>query len=193
MIRVVSYHTKNAYQHTASREVNHVPFTVHTPFLTGDVAVAHRVVLAPLTRMRSDAGAVPSELMVDYYSQRASEGGLLIAEATAVSKTGQAYLGAPGIFSEEQTKGWAKVVDAVHARKGKIFLQLWHGGRTGHLEFAEQVPVGPSTVPYEGATYIKQGWVATTPNRALETRRSPASLASLSKQQCAPSSRGLTG
>ena len=100
MIRVVSYHNKNAYQHTASREVNHVPFTVQAVYSisTGDVAVAHRVVLAPLTRMRSDAGAVPSELMVDYYSQRAIEGGLLIAEATAVSKTGQAYLGAPGIF-----------------------------------------------------------------------------------------------
>ncbi len=147
----------------------HSESKLFTPFQIGDVAVAHRVVLAPLTRMRSDAGAIPSELMVEYYSQRTSEGGLLIAEATAVSRTGQAYLGAPGIFSEEQTKAWAKVVDAVHTRKGKIFLQLWHGGRTGHLEFAGEVPVGPSTVPYEGATYIKQGWVATTPNRALAT------------------------
>jgi len=138
------------------------------PFKIGDVELEHRVVLAPLTRMRADPGAVPSELMVEYYSQRATQGGLLVAEATAVSETGQAYLGGPGIFSDEQTSAWAKIVDAVHGRKGKIFLQLWHGGRTGHLEFVGAAPVGPSAVPYEGAAYISKGWVTTTPNRALE-------------------------
>ncbi len=72
--------------------------------------------------------------MLEYYAQRASEGGLIISEATTISVTARGYLGAPGIYSDEQVVGWRKITDAVHAKGGKMFLQLWHVGRAGHAE-----------------------------------------------------------
>ena len=92
----------------------------------GALEFAHRVVLAPLTRMRTDEGGIPNTMMAEYYSQRSTEGALLIAEATLVSPNGQAYRGAPGIYNNAQVEGWKKITRAVHARGAKIFLQLWH-------------------------------------------------------------------
>src|ERR1700748_1040508 len=95
------------------------------PITLGAVDLSHRIVQAPLTRLRSEQpGDVPGDLMAEHYGQRASKGGLQIAEATTVSITGRGYLGAPGIYSDAQVEGWRKVTRAVHAKGGRIFLQL---------------------------------------------------------------------
>ncbi len=139
-------------------------------------ALAHRVVMAPLTRMRSQQpGDVPNDLMREYYSQRASEGGLIISEATTVAITGRGYLGAPGIYSDAQVAGWRKITDAIHARGGRMLLQLWHVGRASHVDMTGGVaPVGPSVVPYDGLAYTKNGWVPVSPNRALALGEIPS-------------------
>jgi N-ethylmaleimide reductase len=100
----------------------------------GPYSLSHRIVMAPLTRMRSGPGDVPGDLMVEYYTQRATQGGLLIAEATPISPGAIGYLGAPGIYTDEQVAGWKKVVDAVHAKGSLIFLQLFHAGRQSHTD-----------------------------------------------------------
>ncbi len=145
------------------------------PVRLGAVQLKHRVVMAPLTRLRStQPGDVPNDLMAEYYSQRASEGGLIISEATPVAITGRGYLGAPGIYSDEQVAGWKKVTDAVHAKGGRIFLQLWHVGRQSHVDVTGGVaPVAPSAVAYEGVAFTKNGWVPVSPARALELDEIP--------------------
>ncbi|WLE61924.1 alkene reductase [Burkholderia plantarii] len=127
-----------------------------TPTRVGPYPLEHRVVLAPLTRMRTDAHNVPGDLMVEYYAQRATEGGLLISDATAVSPLGIAYAGAPGIFSHAQVRGWQRVTAAVHAKGGRIFLQLWHAGRQAHpANIGGAAPVAPSAIrAYEQAAIL---------------------------------------
>jgi N-ethylmaleimide reductase len=136
----------------------------------GAVHLDHRIVQAPLTRLRSDQpGDVPSPMMVKYYGQRAYKGALQIAEATTVSVLGRGYLGAPGIYSDAQVAGWRKVTDLVHSKGGIIFLQLWHVGRQGHVSMTGGVaPVAPSVVPVEDLVFTDQGWVKASPSRALE-------------------------
>ncbi len=99
------------------------------PLKLGPIMLPNRFVMAPLTRNRAVEGLVPSPLAVEYYGQRASAG-LLITEASQVSQQGQGYQDTPGIYSSEQVAGWRKVTDRVHARDGRIFLQLWHVGGT---------------------------------------------------------------
>ncbi|PLP99593.1 alkene reductase [Cupriavidus pauculus] len=141
-----------------------------TPIQIGPHAIAHRVVLAPLTRMRAEAGAIPGKLMAEYYAQRTSPGALLIGEATIAAANGNGYLGAPGLYDDSQIAGWRLVTDAVHAKGGKIFLQLYHAGRQSNAEVqpAGSQPVGPSAIPHGGVAYTESGWVPNTPNRALE-------------------------
>lgn len=118
-----------------------------TPITAGKLRLKHRVVMAPATRMRTDPGGVPGDLMVTYYQQRTSQGGLLIAEATAISPFANAYADAPGIFNDAQQTGWKRVVDAVHANGGQIVLQLWHPGRQSLPELSEgHQPVAPSAL-----------------------------------------------
>src|ERR1700740_2726478 len=101
-----------------------------SPLQVGPYELEHRVAMAPLTRMRAERPSLaPRPLNAEYYSQRATPGGLIIAEATPVLVTGHGNPGVPGIYSDAQVKGWRGVVDAVHARGGLIFLQLWHVGR----------------------------------------------------------------
>src|SRR6516164_8994577 len=117
------------------------------PFDLGPFQLAHRVVMAPLTRMRAGrANGVPSPLAPTYYGQRATEGGLIIAEATQISQQGQGYPQTPGIYAPEQVAAWRTVTEAVKNRGGIIFLQLWHVGRISHPSFQENgaVPVAPS-------------------------------------------------
>ena len=135
----------------------------------GPFTLAHRVVMAPLTRMRAGAGDVPTDANAEYYSQRASEGGLIIAEATVVSENGKGYLGTPGIYTEEQIDGWKKVTAAVHKKGGRIFLQLWHAGRQSHKDLQPNgdAPVSASAVPFDGMACTTNGWVPVTPPRAL--------------------------
>jgi N-ethylmaleimide reductase len=146
-----------------------------SPLQVGPYRLNHRVVMAPLTRMRAEKGSfAPRPLNAEYYSQRATPGGLIIAEASPVMATGRGNAATPGIYSDQQIKGWRDVVDAVHAQGGVIFLQLWHVGRVSHSSFQPggALPVAPSAVPITQAlkTVTADGKLASyeTP-RALET------------------------
>ncbi|KAM7278555.1 hypothetical protein ACFE04_005689 [Oxalis oulophora] len=105
-----------------------------TPFKMGNFQLSHRVVLAPLTRQRSYDN-VPQPHAILYYSQRTSKGGLLISEATGVSDTAQGYQDTPGIWTKEQVEAWKPIVDAVHAKGGIFFCQIWHAGRVSNTGF----------------------------------------------------------
>ncbi len=135
----------------------------------GPYTLSHRVVMAPLTRMRSEAGDRPGELMQTYYAQRASLGGFIVSEATVVSPTGNGYLGSPGLYNDEQIPGWQAITEAVHAKGGTIFLQLFHAGRQSHQDMQPNgaLPVAPSEVAYNGVAYTADGWVTSSPHRAL--------------------------
>jgi N-ethylmaleimide reductase len=153
--------------------------SLFSPLQIGPYHLKHRVVLAPLTRMRAARPSLaPRPLNADYYAQRATPGGLLIAEASPVMATGFGNPGVPGIYSEEQIAGWREVVDAVHAKGGIIFLQLWHVGRVSHssLQPGGVLPVAPSAVaiPADLKTSTADGKVVCyeTP-RALETSEIP--------------------
>lgn len=151
--------------------------TLFSPIHLGALNLAHRVVMAPLTRMRStQPGDVPNALMAEYYAQRATQGGLLIAEATQVSPQGKGYPGTPGIHSAEQVAGWKLVTDAVHARGGKIVLQLWHVGRTSHPSFhGGALPVSASAIKPAGQTMTADWTMADTVTpRALDLAEIPA-------------------
>ncbi|KAK1929840.1 putative 12-oxophytodienoate reductase 5 [Phytophthora citrophthora] len=115
------------------------------------VELKHRVVMAPLTRVRSGEAGVPTDVVKLYYSQRATDGGLQITEATNISATARGYFGAPGLFRQDQIEAWKAVTAAVHAKHGKIFAQLWHCGRVGHpLNQPDgQLPVSSSATSME--------------------------------------------
>ncbi|WP_288903578.1 alkene reductase [uncultured Sneathiella sp.] len=121
-----------------------------TPISIGELHLSNRVVMAPLTRMRATVpGNTPNEMMAQYYAQRATRGGLIIAEASQVSEDGQGAPCTPGIYSTAQIAGWKLVTEAVHAKGGKIFLQLWHMGRLSHPSYQPDggLPIAPSAVP----------------------------------------------
>lgn len=146
--------------------------TLFDPLQLGDITLPNRVVMAPLTRMRSkQPGNIPTELNATYYAQRASAG-LIISEATQVSQQGQGYPGTPGIHSEEQVEGWKLVTDVVHEAGGRIFLQLWHVGRISHRSHQpnSQLPVAPSAIKPSGGGFSAD-WkpVQFETPRALET------------------------
>jgi N-ethylmaleimide reductase len=124
--------------------------SLFSPLQIGPYHLRHRVVMAPLTRMRAEKPSLsPRPLNVEYYAQRATPGGLIIAEASPVMATGFGNPGVPGIYTEQQIAGWREVVDAVHAKGGIIFLQLWHVGRVSHSSYQPggALPVAPSAVP----------------------------------------------
>jgi N-ethylmaleimide reductase len=132
-----------------------------SPYTLGDLKLKNRIVMAPLTRTRAEnRGKVPNELMVEYYTQRA-RAGLIITEGTFVSEQGQGWFGAPGIYTEEQRIGWARITDAVHRAGGLIFVQLWHQGSVSHRSLYEdgRAPLGPSAVNPEQLIHIKGGRV----------------------------------
>ena len=141
------------------------------PMPLGKLHLPNRIVMAPLTRNRAP-DAIPTAIMAEYYAQRASAG-LLITEATAITAQGQGYADVPGLYGVEQLDGWKRVTDAVHARKGRIFVQLWHVGRVSHVDLQPdgQPPVAPSAIAARTKTYlIKNGvgsFVPTSEPRAL--------------------------
>ncbi|MBB2158877.1 alkene reductase [Gluconacetobacter sacchari] len=150
-----------------------------TPFRAGALSLGHRVVMAPLTRLRSEPGDMPGELMREYYTQRTSRGGLIVSEATPVAPEGYGYAGAPGIYDDAQIAGWRTVTDAVHAHGGRIVLQLWHVGRQSHhdLQPGGAAPVAPSAIQAEGYAYTANGPVPFSMPRALERDEIPAIVA----------------
>ncbi len=146
-----------------------------SPLKLGPYQLKHRVVMAPLTRMRAAKPSLaPRPLNAEYYAQRATPGGLIIAEASPVAATGFGNPGVPGIYTEAQIAGWREVVNAVHAKGGIIFLQLWHVGRVSHSSYQPNgaLPVAPSAVAisteYKTVTADGKPTTYETP-RALET------------------------
>ncbi|KAI9253903.1 hypothetical protein BDA99DRAFT_519307 [Phascolomyces articulosus] len=107
------------------------------PAKVGPYELKHRVVLAPLTRLRCDSEGVPTELVSEYYKQRTTEGGLILTEATGVSGGAGIYPGGPGVFTDKQIEGWKKVVQTIHDNGGIVFSQLWHAGRATSKDFKE--------------------------------------------------------
>jgi N-ethylmaleimide reductase len=150
------------------------------PLTIGDLTLKNRVIMAPLTRMRSrQPGNIPQPLNATYYRQRASAG-LIISEATQVSQQGQGYPATPGIHSDDQVAGWRLVTDAVHEAGGKIFLQLWHVGRISHSSHQPNgaAPVAPSAIKPSGGTFSSR-WepVEFETPRELPTSEIPAIIA----------------
>ncbi len=144
------------------------------PYRLGKIELANRIVMAPLTRNRAGAGNVPGALAVEYYAQRASAG-LIVSEATQVVPEGQGYESTPGIHSAEQIAGWQAVTRAVHARGGRIFLQLWHVGRVSHvsLQPGGQAPVAPSAIRAKTKTFVGGAFVDVSEPRALRLDEIP--------------------
>lgn len=145
-----------------------------SPTQLGSLQLKHRVIMAPLTRSRSvQPDSVPGDLMRTYYEQRASDGGLIISEATNISLSSRGWLGAPGLYTEEQVQGWRKVVSSVNAKGGHMFAQLWHTGRSSHTAMTGgAMPVSASVDPgyWEHPNHlvsIPGGWAQSTPHRAL--------------------------
>ena len=147
------------------------------PTQAGDIALANRIAMAPLTRNRSPE-AIPTDLVATYYAQRASAG-LIISEATAISPQGQGYADVPGLYGTEQLDGWKKVTRAVHQAGGKIVVQLWHVGRISHtsLQPGNARPVAPSAIRAHAKTVlIKDGvptFTETSEPRALDAEEIP--------------------
>jgi 2,4-dienoyl-CoA reductase-like NADH-dependent reductase (Old Yellow Enzyme family) len=118
-----------------------------SPLKIGDLFLSNRMIMTALTRTRASDDFVPTDLMLKYYSQRATAG-LIITEGTIVDRGGIGYANTPGIWSEEQVLAWRKIVNEIHSKRGKIFLQLWHVGRISHSLFLDgQLPIAPSPIP----------------------------------------------
>ena len=143
--------------------------TLFDPIKIGALQLPNRIIMAPLTRCRADEGRVPNALMAEYYVQRASAG-LILSEATSVTPMGVGYPDTPGIWSNDQVRGWANVTKAVHAAGGRIFLQLWHVGRISHSQYLNgELPVAPSAVTADGHVSLVRPITGFETPRALET------------------------
>lgn len=147
------------------------------PLQVGALTIPNRILLAPLTRTRAGVEHMPNDLMAEYYSQRAT-GGLLITECTMVMPNTSAFVAEPGIYSQEQIEGWKKTTAAVHAKGGRIFLQIWHGGRAAHPDLnGGQASVSSTAVPIEGEINTLAGKVPHASAHALTEAEIPAIVA----------------
>lgn len=159
-----------------------------SPAQLGAISLKNRIVMAPLTRSRAPKeNGVPQPMNVTYYQQRATAG-LIVTEATPISAMGHGYPFLPGIYTDEQVAGWKKVVDAVHAKGGKMVLQLWHVGRISHPSLLPNhvLPVAPSAIKPAGQLYTYDGMVDFVEPRALEASELPALVADYAHAtQCA--------
>lgn len=162
--------------------------TLFTPTKVGPYTLNNRLVMAPMTRSRAGAGNVPTALAVTYYAQRASAG-LIVTEATQVCPEGVGYPDTPGIHTDEQVAGWRRVTDAVHAKGGRIFLQLWHVGRISHPSFQPggALPVAPSAIAPAGTSRTASGPQPYVTPRALELEE----VASVVAQYAAGAERAI--
>jgi N-ethylmaleimide reductase len=156
--------------------------TLFDPLRIGDIDLATRIVMAPLTRNRASPGQVPNPLMAQYYAQRANPAtgaGLIVSEATQISPEAQGYLDTPGIYNSAQVAGWRLVTDAVHAKGGRIVVQLWHVGRISHvsLQPGGQAPVSSTARAAKGKTFIAGGFADVSTPRALRTDEIPGVVA----------------
>jgi N-ethylmaleimide reductase len=168
------------------------------PVKFGDIELSNRIVMAPLTRNRSPK-AIPNDLNVTYYEQRASAG-LIITEGTPVTQQGQGYADVPGLYAPQAVEQWKKVTDAVHKKGGKIVTQIWHVGRISHVSLQpnEGAPVAPSAVPAKSKTYIinpdgSGAFVETSEPRALDKSEIAGVVADYAKGARAAIEAGFDG
>ncbi len=168
------------------------------PTKFGDIDIANRIVMAPLTRNRSPK-AVPNDLNVTYYEQRATAG-LIITEGTPITQQAQGYADVPGLYLSEAVEGWKKVTEAVHRKGGKIVTQVWHVGRVSHVSLQKDgaAPVAPSAIPAGGKTYIinpdgSGAFVETSAPRALEHDEIAGVVADFAKGARAAIDSGFDG
>ena len=145
-----------------------------SPLTIGGIELSNRVIMAPMTRSRADDAGLVSDLTVEYYSQRASAG-LIISEATYVSPMAKGYVRTPGIANDAQVEAWKKVTEAIHARGGKIFLQIFHTGRIALPDFLPRnaTPIAPSSIAAPGENYTYEGMKPFVTPRALEIDEIP--------------------
>ena len=147
------------------------------PYTLGDLPLKNRVVMAPLTRSRSNNEGVVPEYAAEYYAQRA-RAGLIVSEATNVSAQARGYALTPGIWSGPQVEAWQQVTQAVHAQGGTMVLQLWHTGRISHPSLhGGALPVAPSAIKPGGQAFTNEGMQDHVTPRALETDEIPAIVA----------------
>ena len=143
------------------------------PIVVGDLRLPNRIFMAPLTRCRASEGRVPNALMAEYYEQR-STAGLILTEATSVDPMGVGYPNTPGVWSPEQVEGWKLITNAVHAKGGHIFLQLWHVGRMSHSLYLDgKLPVAPSAIAAGGHVSLVRPITAFETPRALDRDEIP--------------------
>lgn len=168
------------------------------PTQIGDIALKNHIVMAPLTRNRSP-GAIPNDLNVEYYRQRATAG-LIITEATAITHQGQGYANVPGLYSKEALDGWKRVTDAVHAEGGKIVVQMWHVGRISHTELQPNggKPVSSTNRIAKAKTYLVNAdgtgaFTDTSEPRALEASEIPGIIEDYRKAARAAIDAGFDG
>ncbi len=158
-----------------------------TTLKMGDLTLSNRMVMAPLTRNRAGEGNVPCDLNTLYYKQRASAG-LIITEASQISKTALGYPATPGIHTDEQVTGWKKITDAVHKKSGLIFIQLWHVGRISHPSMLPEnsLPVAPSAIRPQGDAVTYDGMQPYVTPRSLPLSEIPSIISDyVSAAKCA--------
>ena len=170
------------------------------PVQLGSLKLKHRVVMAPLTRSRSEQpGGIPGDMMVRYYSDRASDGGLIIGEATNISLTARGWYGAPGLYTDRQVEGWKRVVRAIHAKNGFVFAQLWHTGRSSHSDNQEGNTPASASVDasyWEDPNHLvsaPSGWVQPSPHRALDISEIPGIVEDYRKAATRAKAAGFDG
>ena len=168
--------------------------TLFSPISLGPLELPNRIFMAPLTRCRALAGNVPNELNAEYYGQRASAG-LIISEATSVTPRGYGYPNTPGIHTKAQVEGWKKVTSAVHAKGGRIYLQLWNVGRISHPSYQPngELPIAPSPIKPKGKIFTGAAMEDYVTPRALETSEIPGIIAEYSHGATLAKEAGFDG
>jgi N-ethylmaleimide reductase len=164
-----------------------------SPYRLGDIALANRLVMSPMTRSRALDGNVPNPIAATYYAQRSSAG-LIVTEATQVSPQGVGYIRTPGIHSPAQVAGWRMITEAVHRAGGTIFAQLWHVGRVSHPDFhGGELPVAPSAITADGEVFTTRGKTRMVTPRALETDEIPGVVAQFKRAAANAKAAGFDG
>ena len=163
------------------------------PIKIGDLSLPNRVVMAPLTRLRGTPDHIPTPVMIEYYTQRASAG-LILSEGIPVSAQGVGYAQVPGIWSEEQIAQWRPVTEALHKAGGRIFAQIWHVGRISDPFFLKgEVPVGPSALRAPGHVSLLRPEKAFETPRALDAGEIPGIIADYKRGAANAKAAGFDG
>jgi len=142
--------------------------TLFDPYISRSLSTPNRIVMAPMTRMRSSDAGLPTPSIATYYAQRATAG-LIVSEGVQPSRLGQSNLSSPGLYNQEQVEAWRQVTGAVHANGGRIFAQIMHGGRVGHFDVVGEHPVGPSATAGNFSVHTTNGSQPAPVPRALST------------------------